>query len=91
MIEAGEDLALIAEAADDRVGVHAALEHLERDAFLEGVVAADGKVDGAHPAASQFPDEAVRTDPHAVDAVVLFGWAHGSEYKWGSDTGQTRV
>ena len=91
MVEAGEYLALVAEAADDRVGVHAALEHFERDAFLEGVVAADGKVDGAHAAASQFPDEAIRTDSHAVDAAVLFGWAHGSEYKWGSDTGQTRV
>ena len=90
MVEAGENLALVAEAADDRVGVHAALEDFERHALLERVVAADGKVDGAHAAASQLFDETVGADPHAVDAavqaasggsVVLFGWAHGSEYK----------
>jgi hypothetical protein len=67
MVEAGENLALVAEAADDGVGVPAALEHLERDALLERVVAADGEVDRTHPPASQFPDEAVWTDPQAVD------------------------
>ena len=69
MIEAGEDLPLVPEAADDRVGVHAALEHLERHALLKRVVAAHGQVDRAHAAAPQLPDEAIGPDPHAVDPV----------------------
>ena len=32
MIERGEDLSLFAEAAQDEVGVHAALDQLDRDA-----------------------------------------------------------
>ena len=66
----GEDLALVAEAADDRLGVHAALEDLERHALLEGVVAADRQVDGAHAAAAQLADQAVRADAAAVNRFL---------------------
>jgi hypothetical protein len=70
MLEAGQDLPLVAEALDDGVGVHATAEHLERDAFAKLVVAADGEIDRPHPAAAQFAHEAVRSDLPALDRIL---------------------
>ena len=53
VLEAGEDLPLVPEAPHDRLGVHAALEHLDRDALLELVVVADAEVHRAHAAAAE--------------------------------------
>ena len=65
MLEGGEDLPLVAEAAQDLVGVHAALDDLERDALLELLVRALGQIDHAHAAAADLLDDAVRPDAHA--------------------------
>ena len=66
MLEAGEYLPLVPEAADDAVGVHAALEHLDRHALLERIIVADAEIHGAHSAmtdlANQRATEDVRPD-----------------------------
>ena len=59
MLEAGQDLPLVTEPPHDAVGVHPALEHLDRDALLERVVVADAEVDGAHAAVADLANEAV--------------------------------
>ena len=68
MLEAGEDLPLVPEAADDAVGVHAALEHLDRHALLERIIVANAKIDGSHAAMAELRNEAVR--PKAVLTAV---------------------
>ena len=57
MLEAGQDLPLVTEPPHDAVGVHPALEHLDRDALLERVVVADAEVDGAHAAVADLANE----------------------------------
>ena len=59
MLEAGQDLPLVRKRRRIAVGVHPALEELERDALLERVVVAHGEVDGAHAAAADLANEAV--------------------------------
>ena len=59
MLEAGENLTLVAEAADDAVGVHAALEHLDRHALLECIIVADAEIDGAHTAVADLAYQAI--------------------------------
>ena len=66
MVQAGEDLPLGAEAADDGVGVHAALEDLQRDALVEHVVVAHREEHGAHAALAQLAHEPVGPDSGAV-------------------------
>ena len=65
VLEAGEDLTLVAEAADDGIGVHAAFEDLDGDALLVRVVAADGQIDRPHAATSQLATQTIRPDPGA--------------------------
>ena len=60
---------LAAEAANDGVGVHAPLEHLERDAFLD-LSLAHREIHRPHPASTQFALESIRTDVPSLD---LFG------------------
>src|SRR6185437_6180344 len=62
VVEGGENLTLLAEAADDGVGIHAAFDELDGDALLEGIVIADGEVDGAHAAAADLFENAVGAD-----------------------------
>jgi hypothetical protein len=61
VLEARQNLPLAAEAADDAVGVHAALEDFDGDALLERVVGADAQVDGAHAAVADLAEQAART------------------------------
>ena len=63
--EAGEDLTLAPEPREDLVGVHAALDELERDDLLELAVRALREEDFAHAAA---PEEAQR--PVGADAFA---------------------
>ena len=67
MIEPGKDLPLGAEAAHDRLGVHPALQDLERDALAERVVIARGEVHGAHAALTELAHQAVGADAGVVD------------------------
>ena len=63
MAQAREDLSL-GEKAAARACRQALVDELQRDDLLEGAVGAFGAVDGAHAAAPEQPEHAVR--PHAV-------------------------
>ncbi len=69
MLEAGEDLPLVPEATHDAVGVHAALEHLDRHALLERVIVADAEIHGAHAAMTDLANQAVRTKASVLTDV----------------------
>ncbi len=73
MTERREDLALVPEPPDDQRGVHAAADHLERDAMLELVVGTARQVDGAHAAAAETPFDRIRTERAAEVRVVVSG------------------
>ena len=68
VIEAGQDLAFVPEAADDRLAIHAALEDFDGDQFPKDVVGADTEIDGAHAAASELADQSIR--PVATEVGV---------------------
>ncbi len=80
VLEAGENLPLVPEAADDAVGVHAALEHLDRHALLERIIVADAKVHGAHAAMTDLANQAVRTKTCVLTDV---GWTLGRDGRTG--------
>ena len=69
VLEAGENLTFVPEAADDAVGVHAALEHLDRDALLERVIVADAKIHGAHAAVTDLSNQAVRAKTSLLPGI----------------------
>ena len=59
MIEVRENLPLITETREHRVGVHAAFDHLDGYMFPVLVVIAGGQVNRAHPAAANFAEHAI--------------------------------
>ena len=59
MIQGGEDLPLVAEAAQDVLGVHAALEDLDGHLTLEVGVVAVRQVHGAHTSLAEAPVDLV--------------------------------
>ena len=69
VVQGGENLALVAEAAEDEVRVHPALDELDGDAAAELAVVALGHVDGAHPAAADLAHDLVGADPAADGRV----------------------
>src|SRR2546425_4864468 len=54
MIQGGEDLALFAKAPQDEVGIHTALDQLNRYPLVEFKVGACGFVDSSHASASNL-------------------------------------
>ncbi len=64
-----EDLPLGQEAAMQLVSVSAAAQQLHRDAAAELAVVALGKVDDAHPSASDLPQHLIRADLPASLAI----------------------
>ncbi len=62
MREPREDLTLAPEPGEDLVGVHAALDELERDALLELAVDAFGQEHLAHSAATEETQRAIGAD-----------------------------
>ncbi len=71
MLQGGEDLALVAEAAQDLVGVHATLDQLDGDPLLELLVRAVGQVDGAHAASADLLEYPVRAQALAGCSASL--------------------
>ena len=61
MLEAGENLALVAEPLHDGIRVGSTLENLDRDALLKHVVAAHREVDGTHPSTTDLADQPIRS------------------------------
>jgi hypothetical protein len=62
MVEIGQNLLLVAEAAENGIGVHATLDDLDGNLLLELIVGALGQIDGAHTAASDFTQNLVGAD-----------------------------
>ena len=71
MLQGGEDLALVAKAAQDLVGVHATLDQLDGDPLLELLVRAVGQVDGAHAAPADLLEYPVRAQALAGCSASL--------------------
>ena len=67
MLEGGEDLPLVLEPPDDDFRIHAAANHLDRDAALERLVGAPSQIDGAHAAVPDAGFDVVRTDRASDD------------------------
>lgn len=65
VLELGQDLALVAEAPRDGLGVQSAPDDLDRDLFLEGLIGARGQVHHPHTTLADLPDHSVRTDQAA--------------------------
>ena len=71
MDQTSEDLALLAEAPDHLVRVHATLDHLDRDAMPGDAVNAFGAIDSAHAAATELVDQAIGADAFTDRGVDL--------------------
>ena len=74
MIQRGQDLTFVAEAADDQVGVHAAPDHLDRDRVLE-IVGAPRQIDGTHAAAADQPFDVVMAELGTDVRIVIVSGA----------------
>jgi hypothetical protein len=73
VVQRGEDLALGPEAREHLLGVHAALDDLERDPVLVLAVRALGEVDGAHPSPPQLTHHPVGAHEPSDPALVALG------------------
>ena len=62
VVEAGEHLPFMTEPADDRLGIHAPLEDLDRDAFVEGFVIANAEKHLPHATVAEDAYQSVRAD-----------------------------
>jgi hypothetical protein len=71
VIECGEDLSFLAEAAQDEIGVHAAFDELDGGALVELVIDADCFVHCAHAAASDLAFDAIRAETAPEHRVFL--------------------
>ena len=69
VIQVGQDLTLVQEAPDDGVRIHPALDQLDRDPPVIDPVASLRQVGGAHAAAPQLAEHAVRPDALADEVV----------------------
>ena len=62
VVEAGQDLSLVAKMTEHRVGVHAAFDQLDCDLLLVLLIRALGQIDRAHSAAADFANNSIRAD-----------------------------
>ena len=62
MFEVGENLSFRAKPRHDRIGVHAAVDQLDRDVFLERRIGAHSAIHAAHAAFADQCFNAVRAD-----------------------------
>jgi hypothetical protein len=80
MVKRGEDLPLRAEAREDVVGVHPALDELDRHRLGEAALSSLGPVDRAHPS----PVELLH-HPKRADAATFDRFRDGSARRAGRD------
>ena len=81
MLEARQDLSLLAEAPIEVLGVAPAPDQLQRDDLAERIVVAHGPVDRAHAAVRDGVEDLVGTDPlpAGIGPARVFGAAVGVE------------
>jgi hypothetical protein len=65
-------LALVAEAAQDEIRVHPALDELDGNALLKSIVGTLGQVNGPHPAPPYFFDNLVCAYPFTDYWVIIY-------------------
>ena len=74
MIERGQNLALVAKAPQDKVGIHAALDQLDRNALVEFLVDAQRFVDRAHAAAADLALNSISAQAAPDHRIVIVGF-----------------
>jgi hypothetical protein len=72
VVERGQYLSLVTKAAQDEIRVHTALDELDGDALLKGIVGALGQVNRPHPTAPYLSDDPVRADTLTDDRIVVY-------------------
>src|SRR5581483_3508761 len=73
VLEARQNLALLAEAFDGEGRFHAQADYFNRDVLLERIVITDGAIDGAHAAMAQSAGDAIGTEAPAAGRLVFGG------------------
>lgn len=73
MIEARQNLPFLAKTLQDGIGIHPALDELERDLLLELGVGPFGQEDRAHPPAPDFADEPIIADAQRMIGDLRLG------------------
>ena len=68
VVQGGQDLALLLEAAQHFLTAGLRAHNLESDLLAEGVVGAHGQVDGSHTALADFAEDLVGTDASPFQA-----------------------
>ena len=63
MLEACQDLTLLAKPSDDEVGRERILYDFDRDFLTVLTIVSNGQIDGSHPAAPDLAQDSVRSDP----------------------------
>ena len=74
VIQVGEDLALHQKAFDDGIGVHAALDELQRDLPIESLIRSSCEINGAHPAAANLANDFVGANALAYARLFVAGF-----------------
>src|SRR6266480_5196050 len=70
MVQSSEYLALFAKAPQNKIGIHAPLDQLDRDSLVEFMIDAQRFIDSPHAAASNFALDAISaqaTPDHRID------------------------
>ncbi len=78
MFETGQNLALMAEAAQDLFGIHAAFDHFDGNEFVELIVVALRQVHRAHAAAADLAHHAVGAQARAYKGRLFI--QHGGGF-----------
>src|ERR1700690_1757838 len=72
MIESGQNLPLALEAGDDKIGILAGTNQLQRDFFLVVIVVADGAIHFAHATGADLLENFVGSDTAPNPSAGLF-------------------
>ena len=76
MVKMCQDLALVAEPAQDQIGVHAALDELNSHLTLILIVISHGQINCSHAAAADFAKNLVSPDTISFDGLTILRFEH---------------
>ena len=65
-------MSLVTKAAQDKISIHAALDELNGDTLLKGIVGALGQINSAHPSAPYLADNLVRAYTLTDYRIVIY-------------------
>lgn len=84
VIEGGDNLPFAAEALEDAVRLHAAVDDFDGDLFVVGFVGAVGEINGTHATAAEGLVDGVGADAGG-DRFSGFGGSVGKDFRKGRD------